>query len=262
LFAQTLPVPTRAGRLIVLSTVESSNNYAMAKLHAGMVKHADCFLALEQSAGKGQRGKHWKSAPGKNITISAAISLPQAFSAATITKLQSFPFLFSAAIALTCYDFIKASDVTDIKIKWPNDLYIGDRKAGGILIENSIRSGDWQWSIIGIGINLNQDLFDAGIPNATSLKQATMREFDLIACTRQLASFLVKRLHWLNVASAQEVMVNYNQHLYKAQQDVRLRKDNAVFSTTILHVDTSGRLHTSDVINRTFSSGEVEFINA
>ena len=171
-------------------------------------------------------------------------------------------FHLSAAVAVAVGEAFSnwAGDATHIK--WPNDIYWHDRKAGGILIENSIRSGEWNWSIVGIGINLNQEEFDARIPNATSLKQVTNREFDVIASARQLAKFLFNRLRWLEDAPVQEIMLHYNQHLYKAQQDVRLRKDNAVFTTTILHVDTSGKLHTSDVINRTFSSGEVEFINA
>src|SRR5688572_17852040 len=96
LFAQTLADNVPRGPFIILSLVESTNNYAMAKLHAGMVIPGTCFLALDQTAGKGQRGRSWVVNPGENITMSAVL---QPFSYK--------PFLFSAAVALGCYDFTK-----------------------------------------------------------------------------------------------------------------------------------------------------------
>ena len=260
LFAQTQPVPSIPGRLIVLSKVDSTNNYAMAKLHAGLAKHADCFFALEQTAGKGQRGKSWITAPGKNITATFVISLSHSFSPATVTKLQSFPFLFSASAALGCYDFIKGLNVPDITIKWPNDVYIGDRKAGGILIENSFQSANWNFSIIGVGINLNQTNFGHDLNNATSVCSSTGQQYDVMQSVRSLHTTVLKRIDWLNTASPQQVMHEYNQHLYMKQQEIRLKKQNAAFTTTLLHVDAIGLLHTADVINRTFATGEVEFV--
>jgi BirA family biotin operon repressor/biotin-[acetyl-CoA-carboxylase] ligase len=240
--------------------VDSSNNYAMAKLHAGMVKHGTTFLAHAQTAGKGQRGKQWTSTPGQNITMSSVFALPHSFSAATLIKLQSFPFLFSAAAALSCYDFIKACGVHDISIKWPNDLYIGDRKAGGILIENSYQS-EWQWSVVGIGINLNQTTFDVPNGRPISLANITGTDYNVRKKSEELASLLFSRIQWLDTASAQEIMLEYNSRLYKRGDEVRLKKGSATFTTTLLHVDTQGKLHTSDVMHREFTIGEVEMFS-
>lgn len=262
MFAQTLPPAAPQRPFIILSTVDSTNNYAMAKLHASVLPHGTSLLALEQTAGKGQRGKQWLSAYGQNITMSTAFSIPHSFSADIITKIQSYPFLFSAAVALGCYDFIKACGVHDIKIKWPNDLYIGDRKAGGILIENIHRSSQWIWAVAGVGINLNQHHFDTAANKAISLSEITNRQFDVITAAQTLHRCLHQRISWLNTSHPQTVLLEYNQHLYKRNEPVRLKKNNAVFTTTITRVDLEGRLHSTDVIDRNFTVGEVEFVSA
>ena len=95
-------------------------------------------------------------------------------------------FLLSASIALSCYDLLNKYLPGEIFIKWPNDLYIRDRKAGGILIENIISGIIWKYAIIGIGININQTKFDKRLPNPVSLKQATGQTFDVIDLAKKL----------------------------------------------------------------------------
>ena len=231
----------------------------MAKLHAGLAIHGTSILAVEQTAGKGQRGKEWVSNPGENITMSLVISIPHSFSGDGITKIQSYPFLFSAAVALGCYDFTKAFEVSDISIKWPNDLYFGDRKAGGILIENVFHKVAWTWSVIGIGINLNQTAFHQ-LQKATSVGAKTGKRHDVVKEGRRLREMILSRLKWLQDAAPRQVMSDYNDLLYRSGEEVRLKRQNATFTTTLLHVDISGKLHTSDVLNRTFDVGDVEFV--
>jgi BirA family biotin operon repressor/biotin-[acetyl-CoA-carboxylase] ligase len=151
LFPQSLANHNPTGPFIILSHVESTNNYAMAKVHSGINVPETCFLAFSQTAGKGQRGKQWNTAAGENITMSIILSAPAH---------KTNPFVFSAGMALACYDFIKEINIEDVSIKWPNDVYIGDRKAGGILIETVYKGSSWEWAIVGIGINMNQIQFD------------------------------------------------------------------------------------------------------
>ncbi len=261
MFAQTLPLTTPSGPFIILSRVDSSNNYAMAKLHEGLLVSGTSLLALEQTSGKGQRGRKWISAPAENITISFVYSLPHSFSADAQNKIQRFPFLLSSCIALSCYDFIKALGVPDIKIKWPNDLYIRDRKAGGILIENLFRGSDWMWTVAGVGINLNQQHFPGMENRATSIGIATGLHYDTVAEAKKLGDAVHARMQWLEHAAAAEILQEFNSQLYRKNEEVRLRKENAVFSTTIQHVDLEGKLHTADVIDRVFAVGDAEFVN-
>ncbi|WP_315818363.1 biotin--[acetyl-CoA-carboxylase] ligase [Paraflavitalea speifideaquila] len=125
-----MPHPTIGQRLIILPVIDSTNNYAMAQATAGLASHGTVYFALQQTAGKGQRGKTWHTTPGENIMMSVVIQ-PQAL----ITNQQ---FLLSAAIALGCYDFFKTYAGEETSIKWPNDIYWRDRKAAGILIESRV----------------------------------------------------------------------------------------------------------------------------
>src|SRR6478672_3382072 len=102
----------------ILDSVGSTNNYAMAEIHAGMASHGMAWFAKEQIAGKGQRGKKWTSQPGENITMSIVIE-PGAF-------FSSQSFLFNMAISNACYDFLNSYCKNEIKIKWPNDIYFRD----------------------------------------------------------------------------------------------------------------------------------------
>ncbi|MBO9571440.1 MAG: biotin--[acetyl-CoA-carboxylase] ligase [Chitinophagaceae bacterium] len=221
----------------------------MAKLHAGMVAGGTCFMALEQTAGKGQRGRTWIVEPGVNITMTTVLQPP-----------VYERFLYSAVMALACYDFIKGFGINEVSVKWPNDIYIGDRKAAGILIENIQQGTHWQWAVAGTGINLNQLEFPADLSRAISVAQATGRQHDLISSARILHLHILRRNEWAKVASAAEIMNEYNTVLYRRNESVRLKKDAAVFSTVIKEVTASGELITYDTMERRFTVGEVEFI--
>ena len=118
---------------IIIPKVDSSNNYAMAQAQSGGAEHGTVYFACEQSAGKGQRGKTWISRPNENVIISAIIQ-PDSL-------LLDHQFQLSVAMALACYDFFKTFASEEFtRIKWPNDLYWQDRKAGGILIESGVGS--------------------------------------------------------------------------------------------------------------------------
>ena len=161
----------------------------MAKVHAGLAKHGETWLALEQTAGKGQRGKAWESAPGENIIFTAVLEpdfLP-----------FSSQVLLSKAVALACYDLFWTYAGDETRLKLPNDLYWRDRKAGGILIENVFRGADWTHAVIGIGININQTVFSPELLNPVSLKQITGKTFDLMRLSRELCACLEKRYRQL-----------------------------------------------------------------
>jgi BirA family transcriptional regulator, biotin operon repressor / biotin---[acetyl-CoA-carboxylase] ligase len=228
----------------------------MAKLHAGMVSGGSCFLALHQSAGRGQRGKQWLAAPGENITMSTVFERPDGVS----SNITAFPFVFSASVALGCYDFIKDLNVHDLSIKWPNDLYISDRKAAGILIENVYRGTSWSASIVGVGVNVNQSTFSESAPNAVSLSMITGKNYDPVHLGRALHQSLLRRYNQLNSINNASVIHEYNAHLYKRGQRVRLKKENVVFTATIQEVSESGELITSGALEQRFKSGEVEFV--
>ncbi|MBL7698430.1 MAG: biotin--[acetyl-CoA-carboxylase] ligase [Chitinophagaceae bacterium] len=252
MFPQTSANHTPTAPFVILSSVESTNNYAMAKLHVGMVDHGFCFLALEQSAGRGQRGKQWLSKPGENITMSSVFA-PEMKSP---SQLFTFPFLLSASMALGCYDFIKDLGISAVSIKWPNDLYIGDRKAGGILIENNYKGDAWHRSVVGTGVNINQVDFSEAAGKPVSLKMVTGKQYDVVKLGKKLFAHLLKRYETIDGSTMKE----YNGLLYRKGEEVRMKKDNIVFTARIDHVSESGELVTAGPVERRFKVGEVEFV--
>jgi len=241
---------------IELQSVDSTNNYARSLLHEGLAGQGTTIFAHEQSAGKGQRGKIWHSEKGLDITLSIVVD-PQPWQ---LTQ----QFELSACAAVAIHDFFTKYARNDIKIKWPNDLYFKDRKAGGILIENIVTSrqsmtGYWQWAIIGIGINLNQTVFPDVLRNPVSLKQITGKDFDTVAMAKELCGYMEKYFQQLIEGNFNSIYSLYLTHLYKKNEKVRLKKDNRVFETTIKSVSTSGKLIVQHAIEEEFDFGDVEW---
>ncbi len=158
----------------------------MARAAAGLADHGTLYFAHDQWAGKGQRGRTWTSKPGENIILSAVLE--------PVALVSSQAFALSACVALACHDlFSRYAGAEATRIKWPNDLYWGDRKAGGILIENNFRGDRWTFAVAGIGININQTAFPATAANPVSLQQITGQSYDAVQLARELGSCLDRR---------------------------------------------------------------------
>jgi len=158
----------------------------MAQASEGRAPHGTLFFAYEQWAGKGQRGRSWTSTPGENIVLSAVLE--------PLALQPSQAFSLSVCVALACHDlFSRYAGPESTSIKWPNDLYWNDRKAGGILIENHFQGDRWPLAIAGMGININQVEFSAMARNPVSLRQITGRTFRAAELARELGSFLDQR---------------------------------------------------------------------
>jgi len=238
------------GFFTILDTVDSTNNYAMARIDDGLAKHGMVWFANEQTAGKGQRGKDWTSERGKNIAMSIVLEPGQ-------LKITS-QFQLSAAVALACFEFLSGYMDGETKIKWPNDMFWRDRKAGGILIENKFQGEKWKWSVVGIGININQTVFDKSLLNAVSLKQITGKTFNPAELAKALHTLLMQKLP--EAISPEKILQQYNQHLYKKNELVTLRRGGIKFDTVIKEVSPQGKLVTVDAIEREFDFGEVEWV--
>jgi BirA family biotin operon repressor/biotin-[acetyl-CoA-carboxylase] ligase len=257
-----------------LPVIDSTNNYAMGQATAGKAGHGTVYFALEQTAGKGQRGKTWLTIPGENILMSVVIE-PHPLK-------TSQQFLLSAAIALGCYDFFKKYAGDETSIKWPNDIYWRDRKAAGILIESRVKSResgesgfqtqnsepqtqnsrlqtpDWLFAIAGMGVNINQTAFAPAALRPVSLKQITGKTYDINELARELCSSLENRYQAID--NPIQLLADYQQVLYKLHQPVKLKKGASVFETTIHGVTPAGQLITRDTLERHFDVGEVEWV--
>ncbi|MEO5649932.1 MAG: biotin--[acetyl-CoA-carboxylase] ligase [Ginsengibacter sp.] len=238
-------------KIIILNSVGSTNNYAMALIRRGEVISGNAVFAIEQTQGKGRRNKKWNASAGENILMSI------------VSEMQWLPvsqqFELSAAVALACHDFLSGYLSSGICIKWPNDLFINDSKAGGILIENLIQATLWQWSVMGIGININQVAFEECNLPPVSLKQITGKEYDVLQMVKELRGFVLKRMDDLKKNNFSKMLEEYNEKLYAKDRLVKLKKQNIVFQTTITGVSGSGQLITRDALERHFNFDEIEF---
>ncbi|OSZ73905.1 biotin--[acetyl-CoA-carboxylase] ligase [Chitinophagaceae bacterium IBVUCB2] len=261
-----------------LQSVDSTNNYARQQIHAGLAQHGIAFFAHEQVAGKGQRGKTWLSAKDSNIALSIVINPVE------LSLLLTQQFQLSACVAVGVYDFFTKYAGDDVKIKWPNDLYWQDRKAGGILIESIIRSQNsemdssggsesqtaftnkqlvnsgWNWAIIGIGININQTGFPDNLVNPVSLKLITGKKFEPVLLAKELYEILMGKFTELTKNGFESIYSQYLQHLYKRNEIVKLKKDNRVFEARIQTISPAGKLVVTHAIEEEFDFGEVEWV--
>jgi BirA family transcriptional regulator, biotin operon repressor / biotin---[acetyl-CoA-carboxylase] ligase len=238
----------------ILDSVDSTNNYAMARAHAGLAKHGNAFFTHRQTKGKGQRGKSWQTGTAENIAISIVID-PEPLQ-------QQQQFHLSVAVALACFDFFNKYGGDETKIKWPNDLYWRDRKAGGVLIETIVRGSSWKWAVVGIGINVNQGKFSEELKNPVSLKQITGKNFDVVELAKELHLLVMKKVSEINEKSFAVLLKEYNSLLYKLNEKVTLKHNNEIFETVINSVTAGGQLQVTDTTQKQFNFGEVEFLIA
>ena len=242
---------------VELQSVDSTNNYALQQVHAGLARHGAAFFAHEQFAGKGQRGKSWSGEPGANLLLSIVVN-PHPL---TVSR----QFELSACIAIAGHQLISQFAGGDCSIKWPNDLYWQDRKAGGILVENIIRSGNgsegqWQWAIIGTGINVNQTSFPENLQNPVSSNQITGQSLNTVDLAHQYCEILAKNLRQLAKEGFTPIHSAYVERLYKRGETARFRIGNRSFEARVKTVRADGRLVLEHAIEEEFNFGELEWI--
>jgi len=239
----------------ILDSVDSTNNYAMEQVNTGLVTSGTAWFAMEQTAGKGTRGKQWSSPKGENIALTVALE-------PTMLPL-SRQFILSVAVALGAADFFTKYAGDETGIKWSNDIYWRDRKAAGILIENVLRGNTWQYAIIGIGFNINQAGFPPHLPNAVSLKQITGKNWDAAELAQDLCTFLHARFEQLHPAHYHDLLEEYKSRLVRMNKTGLYRKDGEIFEGIIRDILPDGKLcleKEGNILQLGF--GEVEFIFA
>lgn len=195
------PIITLGEPLIELSEIDSTNMYAMEQIHAQKALSGSVYQTDFQTNGKGQHGRIWESYRGENLLCTYVLELNALKQGKNWVPSEQLGL--SAAVALGAQAFFMEFAGEETKIKKPNDIYWRDRKAGGILIENIVRGIDWNWTVIGIGLNINQTQFSNEAGNPVSLKQITGKDWDIKAMQKKLAESLSASLNlWLTEGEA------------------------------------------------------------
>jgi len=237
-----------------MSEADSSN----LEVHQLKAMHPGTELWLRvgnQTAGRGQGVKTWEVAPFKNLTGSFVI-YP--------IKLQAAQqFVLSKIASLAVADFLELF-TTDIQIKWPNDIYMGNGKIGGILIENEVTQEWLSSSIIGIGVNLNQTAFGTHLPNPVSLIQSIHTELDIDQASKLLLQCFSTSYNHLMQGNTNQIHQDYLKSLYRYKMFYPYRADKKWFEARIIDIGPFGHLLLEDRQGkkRQFDFGELEFILA
>ena len=192
------PIITIGAPLIELPSIDSTNIYAMEQIKAGKAISGSCYNTPFQTHGKGQHGRVWESEKGQNLLCSYVLEL-KSLNPSKNWGPEDQKGL-SAAVAIGAKAFFGAYAGEETLIKLPNDIYWRDRKAGGILIENSLRGTEWTWAVIGIGFNINQTSFSPDAPNPVSLRQITGRQWEIARLQTELSEALTISIQdWIQV---------------------------------------------------------------
>lgn len=221
--------------LIRLTEVPSTNRYAAELLSKTTPSEGTCIITDFQTDGQGQIGRYWFS--DKNINITASYIFYPVFLKATAQ------FELSIMTALAVLEVIQSIGIRNASVKWPNDIYIGDKKVAGILIQNQLQGSLIKSTIIGIGLNVNQEFFPQNIPNPTSLYLESGHFFDITTIINGLHKTLEQNYLSLKSGRFLTIRSKYLGHLYRKDEwhifsDSRGRR----FRASIKDVATDGAL--------------------
>jgi len=242
-------------KYIFLQEVESTNTFL--KRTANQLPSGTVIYTHTQTAGRGQKGNSWESFPGKNITFSQLLKNPR-----IAVKEQ---FFLSEAVSLAIVDALELY-ATGFKIKWPNDIYYGDHKICGILIEQSLDNGSIAYSVVGVGVNINQTMFVSNAPNPVSLSNITGLTYDTEEIMHRICENIEQYCDFDgNRAQLEALHKRYLEKLYRydGQPHAFTTPANDTFDAIIEAVHPDGTLILRHISNNTcheYKFKEVGFV--
>jgi BirA family transcriptional regulator, biotin operon repressor / biotin---[acetyl-CoA-carboxylase] ligase len=266
-------------KIFELDRVDSTNAFANLMLSEGKVEDGDVIWSHEQFAGRGQLNHTWVSEPGRNLTFTVILR--------PVFLPPDRQFRLNKAVSLAVADFVRASlqQLTDdqrqknpssdallipetdirkspVKIKWPNDIYAGNLKIGGILIENKIMGSTLDSSLVGIGVNINQSDFSPDVPNPVSLIRLLNRETPVKDALILLCRHLDLRYSTLKSAGQTSLDDDFEQQLLGFEQWREFLCNGEKTEGKIIGVNDLGQLkiETSSRKAQLFSHREIEYL--
>ncbi|MCL2074718.1 MAG: biotin--[acetyl-CoA-carboxylase] ligase [Marinilabiliaceae bacterium] len=230
-----------------------STNSKTAELQAiERLPEFSVVITSKQIAGRGLLNNAWESENNKNLTFSMVL-YPK-----FIEVQNQFTLTFVVSVAIS--DVLKKY-IPNIRIKWPNDIYYGDKKMTGILIENTIIGNKILYSIVGIGVNVNQTKFISDAPNPTSMKLLTGIEFDTEKLLNDIIDAIIFRYNQCEMGGFENIYKEYHDRLYRIGEEHCFRDKTGNFKGQIIKVEKTGHLVIIDSENKQkrYSLNEIRF---
>lgn len=242
-----------APRIFRVDEVRSTNTTLREYLSDERLPEGSIVIAGKQVAGRGQVGNVWESEPGKNLTFSIVL-YPDWLPA-------NRQFIISQIASLSVKETLGAY-VDGVSVKWPNDIYWNDRKICGMLIENDLSGSHLYSSILGFGINVNQEVFRSDAPNPVSLKQITGKEYDKEEVLKRFLSLFYG--YYLSLLQEKDEWISekYQRALYRGRGYHPYRDTEGEFEARIDHIEPTGHLvlQLRDGSVRRYAFKEVSFL--
>ena len=221
-------------QIIKLNAIDSTNNYLKKLLLETVLDDFSVVVANHQTQGKGQMGSEWVSEKGKNLTFSILKS--------KTSLLLHQKFMLSILVSLSIVKTLEGYNIPKLAIKWPNDILSDHHKIAGILIENSIKNQQIEFSVIGIGLNVNQETFE-GLPKVCSLKHILGFPVNKEELLHKLVKNLQRYFRLFSEKGAAVFTNEYESYLFrKDKPSTFMLPDESLFTGIIRGVTDSGKL--------------------
>lgn len=242
-------------RCLHLKVTGSTNDDALELASKTAPPDGFCLFSDFQTGGRGQYGRKWQSEAGKNLLASYIFQT-------AFLKIEDV-FSLHLMASLSVYHHLSSLGLSGLKIKWPNDILVSDRKIAGILIQNSLRANNLAHTIVGIGLNLNQEEFSEDL-DAVSLKMLTGRDYDPRDQAESIYGHLMRHFEKIKGGVWEEMLPEYNQSLQGLETRVSCEtQEGNFFHAVIKRVDRDGKIwlqHDGKLLNYAF--GELRILPA
>lgn len=197
-------------RIIWLDSAKSTNSELRMRL--GELDNLSVIAAVEQTAGRGQGSHTWYSSPRTNLTFSMLYRFPE--EGQGLLKVADM-LLVTQITTLGIRDYLLSKGIT-AGIKWPNDIWVGNRKICGILIENILDGDRIEASIVGIGLDVNEETWPEELPNPVSMKQLTGIHYELVSELEELCESISKRyFQSMDKEGRKSLEKEFNEHMFR-----------------------------------------------
>jgi len=241
--------------LVKLNAINSTNSYLKKLSKEADTANWTVVTAEHQTHGRGQMGTIWASEKGKNLICSVLIKINN-------FKVEDH-FYLNCAISLGIHDALSNYDILQLMIKWPNDIMSVNKKLGGILIENTLSGNMINQTVLGIGLNINQNVFPDNLPKAVSMKQLLNKDFDRNIILNQIVASIKMKIDILNQRKFGDLHRAYEQVLFKKNIPQMFENSNQEkFIGKISGISKQGKIiiELENEIKKEFDFKEIKFL--
>ena len=220
-------------KIIKVNAIDSTNTFLKEALRNKTLNTPTCIFTHEQTNGRGQRGAKWASKAGLNLTFSVYYPVSK--------TMRNTPFVINMITTIAIYRVLVSYKLINLKIKWPNDILSANKKIGGVLIENNYQNGVLSGTVIGIGLNVNQQDFE-NLPKASSMKNIIGASVSVELLFDKILENLTSNFNTYDIGNFQDVKKQFESLLFRNKKPSTFIVEGQCFTGIIQGVSDCGKL--------------------